>query len=685
MNRKRQAGIASLVAAMLLVSGVLVVLLLTTGVIRTRAVDTARSSDSNAAFLLAESGLERAQMVISNSVTGAVTTDSTCTGLLADGPFSIGRGTLSYSQATSSPASCGTTTACTGCLLTAKGVVGSTERDLSLEVEYGTQDGVTGRGTVVKMVLKNTFSTDAIALFNLAWRRQGSGGNASSTLTTCASCTLMWNLNSSSGMHSAGGMGTAVPITANTFSQIVTQTLDYSRDFTEVGGLFPGLSSAPTKQAAYWSDGSEGAGATYTTFSNNGSTSGVVRAGVASSSLAACSSPSNPPGNNGDYQSCTSWCYGGDTLIMGVSARSSTVADKTTAAHFDTSGNNVGMNFLVHYPNTDGTTANASGEEYAEIYWAYNPAYSSTADPANTSFSGAGATSYTAAVIGAAGATLNFPNSSKIGNNSQSGTFTSVTGYQACVGDTIVDSNLPAGTTISSLKQHSTGTAVTCVSASASVNIDIVVSVKATGNVTSPSVTSTSLHASATTANLAAGTATVVTGGTTITIVSGPDASGVYTLSTPATVSSGYVVQGSGNSTTIKVASASELPSTITWTDSANASHNTIVRVYKTASGGTGVLPANTTITAIDTTNKTFTISSAPSPALVGATVCAGTCAYFNSPSDGAAVTNFSISPSAGTTQWSIGFMCMAGVNPAEIQKVTSTAITSRNWSEAVQ
>jgi Tfp pilus assembly protein PilX len=686
MKRTDQAGIVSIVAAILLVSGVLVVILLTTGVIRTRSIDTARTSDSEAAFALAESGLERAQAVISNAVTSAATSDSTCSGFLTDGPFSVGRGTFSYSAANSLPPSCGTTTYCEKCQLTAKGVVGSTERDLSLEVEYGQQDGVTGRGTVVKMALKNTFSTDAIALFNLAWRRQGQGGNASSTLTTCATCTLMWNLNSSSGMHSAGGMGTSVPIAANTYSQIVTQTLDYSRDYTEVGGLFPGVSSAPTKLAAYWSDGSEGAGATYTTFANNGTTTtGNLRAGAATSSQASCSSASNPPGNNGDYQGCTSWCYGGDTLIMGLSARSTTVADKTSAASFDTNGSNAPMSFLVHYPNTDGSTANASGEEYSEIYYLYNPPYSSTSDPANSSFSGAGATSYTAAVIGAAGAALSFPNSSKIGNGSTSGTFTSVTGYQACVGDAIVDGHLQAGTTITSLKQHVGGAAVTCVSAG-TVNIDIVVSQNSTGNVTSPTVTSTSLHTSATTANLAAGSATVVAGGT-INIASGPDGSGVYTLSTAATVASGYIVQGSGSSTTIKVASASDLPSTITWTDASTppATHNTFVRVYSLASNGTGVLAANTTITAIDTVNKTFTISSAPSTPLVGATVCAGTCALFNTPGSTSAVTAFSISPSAGTKQWSIGFMCMSGVDPTKIQKVTSTAIKSRNWSEAVQ
>lgn len=684
--RVHQAGIISMVAALLLVSGVLVVLLLTMNVIRGRSIDTAQSSNSAAAFALAESGVERAQNVVSSAVSANTASNTTCTGLLADGPFSVGLGSFSYSSAVSTPASCGSsTTPCTGCAFTAKGVVGTTERDLTMNVQYGIRNGTTGRGTVVTMVLKNTFSQDAIALFSLSWRRQGQGGNASSTLTTCASCSLMWNLNSSSGMHSAGGMGTAVPIPANTVSQVVTQTLDYSRDYVEVGALFPGLTSAPTKLSAYWSDGSEGAGTTYRTYANNGSTTGNVRAGVQTSSTATCSTPSNPPGANGDYQSCTSWCYGGDTLAMGFSARSSSVANQLTAASFDTAGNNKAMTRVVHFPDIDGSIAAASGSEYSEIWYIYNPAYSSTSDPANTSFTGAGATSYTAAVVGSAGAALSFPNSSKIGNNSNNGTFTSVTGYAACVGDTIVDSNLPSGTTISSLKQHSSGTPVTCVSAGTGLSIDIVVSANSTGNVTSPTVTSTSLHTSATTASLAAGSATVLASGGTITIASGPDGSGVYTLSSPATVSSGYIVQGNGLGTTIKVANAGDLPSTTTWTDSSGNAHNTIVRIYSTASGGAGVLPANTAITAIDAANKSFTISSAPTTGLVGATLCAGTCALFNTPNSASAVTAFSITPTAGTTQWSAGFMCLKGVDPQNIIPVTSTTILSRTWSEAVQ
>lgn len=689
MKRTGQAGIISLVAAMLLVTGVLVVILLTTGIIQSRGADTARTSDSTAAFALAESGLERAQTVISNAVTSAIASDSTCTGFLTAGPFSIGRGTLSYPSATSSPASCGTTTACTGCVLTARGVVGSTERDLTLDVEYGTQYGVTGRGKTVSMALKNTFNTDAIALFNLAWRRQGQGGNASSTLTTCSTCTLMWNLNSSSGQKSAGGMGTAVPITALTYSQIVTQTLDYSRDFTEVGGLFPGVSSAPTKLAAYWSDGTEGAGASYSTFSNNGTTTtGKVLAGAATSSLSSCVTPTgsngmNPPGNNGDYQSqsCTSWCYGGDTLIMGLSAGSKSVADQTTAASFDSSGNNISMSKLVHYPNTDGTTANASGAEYAEIWYLYNPPWNSTSDPVS-GFSGAGATSYTAAAVGSSGSTLTFQTTGnpKFSNGKNAGTITSVTGGKACVGDVMSNANFPVGTTIFSLN-GSTSTS-TCVSAGSS-GASIVSSQNATGNVSSATVADSTFVASGVTGSISVGTATLVATNTTISITQ-VISSTSYKISPTMTISSGYIVQGSANSSVIKV-NASDLPSAVTWTDASGNSHNTFVRLYSTGSGGAGVLAANTTITNIDTTNNTFTISPAATTPLVGATVCAGTCAFFNTPSSASTVTSFSITPSANTTQWSIGFMCMKNVDPTKIQAVSTTAITSRNWSEAVQ
>ena len=101
------------------------------------------------------------------------------------------------------------------------------------------------------MVLKNTYTVPAVALFNLASKRQGTHGNASATITTCGvGCALKWNLESSSGNPSVGGMGTAVNIAASTLSQQVTQFLSLSRDYVEVGALFPSTSAATW--TAFW-------------------------------------------------------------------------------------------------------------------------------------------------------------------------------------------------------------------------------------------------------------------------------------------------------------------------------------------------------------------------------------------------------------------------------------------------
>lgn len=688
--RRSQQGFASIVAAMLLIAGVIFILMQSMGVMQTRSVDTARADDSAAAFMLAESGLENATATVGNAASSGSVSDSTCTNLSAT--FTLGRGTFKHLNAQSMPSPC-TTNGCTTCQVTSRGVVGTAERDLKLNIEYGTTYGVTGRGTTVTMVLKNIYNQDAIALFDLSWRRQGSGGNASSTLTTncSATCTLMWNLNSSSGMHSAGGMGTAVLIPALTPSKVVTQTLDHSRDYTEVGGLFPGLGTAPSKISAYWSDGSPGAGST-STYANNGTTTGSVQAGVASSDTSSCVTPSsangmNPPGNNNDFQAaaCTSWCYGGDTLIMGLSARSTSVADQNPQSNppeFDTAGNDVTLKYLVHFPNTDGTTANATGSEYSEIWYKYNPQYNSTSDPANTKFSGAGATSYSAAIVGSAGATLNFQTSGnpRFSNGKNTGITTSVTGTKACVGDAMSASGFPAGTTIFSIDGSTS--ASTCVSAGSSGNT-IVSSQNATGNVSTAAVSSSTFIASGVTGTLTTGAATVLSTITAITVTQVVSTS-TYKISPASSISNGYIVQGS-NSNVITVASASDLPANATWTDSSGNSNNTLVRIYSNKSGGAGVLPANTTITAINSASKTFTISALPTTGLVGTTLCAGTCALFNTPNSTSTTTGFRIHPTAGTSQWSIGFLCLKNVNPQLIQAVTSTAIKSRTWSEAVQ
>jgi hypothetical protein len=237
--RRAQRGIISILAAMLLVSGVIFIIAQSFGLMQSRAIDTAQSGDSAASLMLAESGLERAQAIVAGAMAAGTATNTTCTNLLTDGPFTLGRGTFSYTEAVSTPTTCDSAgaTVCTACSVAAKGVVGSTEKILGLNMDFTDAIGITGRGTVVKLVIKNTSPTvDAYAILDLTWRKlQRSGGNVPTAYTDCTATTcspiLLWSLNSSSGGGAkGGGIGSAMFIPRNTTEGIVTTQI---RDDTD--------------------------------------------------------------------------------------------------------------------------------------------------------------------------------------------------------------------------------------------------------------------------------------------------------------------------------------------------------------------------------------------------------------------------------------------------------------------
>jgi hypothetical protein len=679
IGARLQRGAISILMAMLLIAGVIFILAQTLGIMRVRGVDTAQSLDSSAAMMLAESGLERAEGILGAAVTGNINTDATCTAIASDGPFSVGRGTISYSSATSLPALCGgANPVCTSCTVTAKGIVGSTERDLTLKYNLGTVNGTTGRGNTITMVLKNTFAQPAIALFNLAWRRQGNGGNSASTLTSCttsSSCQLLWNVESSNGKPSVGGLGTSVPIAGNTLSQTVTQTLDQSRDYSEVGALFPGLSGLPTVIGSYWSNTG-----TNETAINSGS-SGATNSGTVSSGGGTCligGTVPNPPGNT-TTQNCSNWCLAGDTLVLGLSGRGASSADETTAIAFNTTGTNgyapqnVAMTRVVHFPNTDGSISNATGQVYSESWYAYNAAYNASTVTSVPSSTNIGPTTYSAAIFGVAGVpSLSVSN---LGNNDTTGDFSGNTG-RMCVGDTMTGSKVNSLIDAIYTGAGQTGTSITCADATAATpqtSGSFTLHTQTTGGgTTTVAVNSTSLKAISSSGTLATGSATILSGGT-LNIASSPPAGGIYPLSSAANVL-GYVVQGTGLSTTVTVGSSADLPATA----------GMIVQVYKLATGGTGALAANTRVTAITGAN-TFTLSAAPTTPLMGVQLCGGTCALFNEPSVSTASSVFTLTKSGGTSQFSAGFMCLSGVDKNNIIPVTSSAVQKRVWNETIQ
>jgi hypothetical protein len=77
---------------------------------------------------------------------------------------------------------------------------------------------------------------------------------------------------------------------------------------------------------------------------------------------------------------------------------------------------------------------------------------------------------------------------------------------------------------------------------------------------------------------------------------------------------------------------------------------------------------------------NTFQVATAPSPTLSGgATICAGTCAFFDHTTT---YTNFSFVKS-GTTQWSAGFTCLKNVDRSKIRSIVSTTVTPGTWWES--
>jgi hypothetical protein len=95
-----------------------------------------------------------------------------------------------------------------------------------------------------------------------------------------------------------------------------------------------------------------------------------------------------------------------------------------------------------------------------------------------------------------------------------------------------------------------------------------------------------------------------------------------------------------------------------------------------------GALPAGTTVASSPTpTATTFKLSQRPTTPLANATICGGTCAFFQH--GATATTSFNVTKSANTGYWGAGFMCLKGVDiPPQV--VTSSSALSRRWTEVI-
>ncbi|MEK7752212.1 MAG: hypothetical protein AAB654_09875, partial [Acidobacteriota bacterium] len=450
--RLRQQGIATAMAAIVLIVVVIFWLSQTLGIIGSSSIDNAHQSDSVAALFLAESGLETAAGTL-NAVN--LMTNASCTGMA--GTTTLGRGSYTLSGV-SSPTNCSNTsggTPCASCVVTSKGTVDTSSRAISRNFSLLQLNGTSGTAPAQQptMKLKNTYAYPAIGVFSLASRLKGgdtSGvcNNVTTTAGGTASCTLQWNLQSQGGggTNTVGGMGVSVLIPALD-SALITQTIlgDADRNYAEVGGLFPGSAAGPTVVGSYWDESNGG------TKSNNNTAVGTTTNGAASSSCT-LSVPPTVTGDNPSTQAGTCWCYAADTLVYGYEGRTwsavPALSDQLSSVTFGTTGTNamkIPLTRIANYPNIYAT--GVTGDVFSEIWYVHNEDYLSSSADASS-----GGTTAATSTIGAGGITGSI--SSFVGTGSIAATtltITAVTSGTLSVGKVISGTNVTSGTYITAI------------------------------------------------------------------------------------------------------------------------------------------------------------------------------------------------------------------------------------------
>lgn len=723
----RQHGAASVAIAMLLMFILAAAVAAVLNMSGSSVMDAAKNEEQVAALFLAESGLERGQKVVTS--TNPIT-NLTCTGI-GGGPYFLGRGGFTLAG-TSQPTICDSSgaTPCTRCVLQSTGYIGPSfashtiERTIERSISLTTLNGVAcNRLTAVpdcsnltavavtpptipptwvtpptwSLTLQNNFPNTAVALFHLAATRQGNptGGGC----TPASNCSLQWNINSQNGAQSVLSMGNLYTIVGGGTSQTVYQTVSSSQpeDAVEVGVLFPGTAT-PIVAGAYWNDTNSGSGGTH---GKGADAAGTTNNGTATSS-GTCAAPAP-----GTFQSCTNWCYGGDTLVFGFSGGATTgLTDSLDSVLFNTAGTpaqNIPLTKVSHFPTA--LIPGAPSTIYSEIWYAHNPNLSPTPTADNAS-------SYKGNGTGAIGATWGSGgNTCGVGQtgNCASGTILTVgtfaTGSNAypasiiSIGDAISSSGglgsidcIPSCPTIvSQLTSTESGGALGG-RGTYQLSSSQTVSASNGRNWTAASFT---LKVSACTLCFFAPADTVsflianktISSQLAIDLTKWPGEStggvGRYVLSSsgaptlPTTVASAATLRAySGTNPAVTPGGTIYLPST----QSAPTVNNTRVAIVS----GTGVFAANTMATAAAAANaatNSFTVSPAPTTALNVATLCGGTCAYFDQAS---ATTDFSIGKPANTGYWASGFTCLSGADITPIP-VTSSTAQATTWREVVR
>lgn len=703
-------GFVTAVVVLFLIASVVFALSQVVEVTGRNVTDASRQGDGEAAFFLAESGLEHAHASVANLLAGTFT-NASCTGLAST--FTLGRGTVTLS-AESTPASCdnGGATACRNCAVTSSATVGvakrTVTRDLGLTVTNGTYcNGATTdcRNAPVNwsLTLKNTSANAAVGVFNLSYIKQGSNA---ATCAVGSHCRLQLDLTSpSSGVNSTGVQGNVVPIPGSSSYPIYQTMTRAGNNLVEVGALFYGNGAADVAgataapgAAAYWDDSKNHQA---TTVGDGGAAAGGTNDGAAGTN-SSCKTPGTD-----HSQTCDTWCQGGDTLVYTFAGNVAGRGDQLTGVTFGTnagSGQNIAMTRIAKYPTALSTGAPSNVD--AEIWYARNPNFSGASAQA------AGASSYKGRGSGAIGASWTTGNSSPndtaitTSDTAGNGTFTvgAGTGWPSQLilpGDTITstDASITVTATVGTQSASSEAGAMTTGQGGRGTygvsNVRSNGTLVATKNTTfngknrTWTVNSTALHVTACTICFFAN------GDALSGLIAGRTISA--NQSTPSTSFGSTEVAGGIGRYTISGAASRVAPGNNLYAGTPGAtlylpstSSQPVVstpRQLIALRSGTGAIGPGTHVTAVNSApsgayqTTAFTVSATPSTPLDGASLCAGTCAFFVP----GATTYFALGGiTANFNEWASGFVCLKGVDQAPLV-VNSATVSPGRWREPVQ
>ncbi len=229
--------------------------------------DSVTQDTQSAALFLAESAIERAQALQAQAfANGSFAASCQALATTGAGPYSLGRGTFTYTASTHQATTCPNTSAneLTGecCTFTARADLNGTRREVQAQLEVTDPNGVAGRDSTTKYLSLKTTDANTAIVTNLAYRAKDSGGSNADVdgcsnlgTGTFTNCNELWDL-ASPGTYSVNGMSAfaQIPVAPTRYKIQVNFTANNQpalRHYVLTGGLFPPIASGVQRVATF--------------------------------------------------------------------------------------------------------------------------------------------------------------------------------------------------------------------------------------------------------------------------------------------------------------------------------------------------------------------------------------------------------------------------------------------------